>query len=200
MKMNRLMPCVLALALSGGALVGCAQEDAQPMPDTGPTAEQTSADESTPAQDENKEADEASVEETTPVHEHTWVSEYQLQTIPAVTETVHHDAETETVMENHTICNVCYEVIDDSIEAHQAETGHVGVSTNVPVPVEKETVAAWDETIVKTPEQTKLVSNSEKCSTCGEVRQLEQTKVIDPADAAQAVADTEGGAGAGTAN
>ena len=186
MKMNRLMPCVLALALSGGALVGCAQEDAQPMPDTGPTAEQT--------------ADEASVEETTPVHEHTWVSEYQLQTIPAVTETVHHDAETETVMENHTICNVCYEVIDDSIEAHQAETGHVGVSTNVPVPVEKETVAAWDETIVKTPEQTKLVSNSEKCSTCGEVRQLEQTKVIDPADAAQAVADTEGGAGAGTAN
>lgn len=192
MKMRHLAPVALSLALAGGALCGCASQAPDELPETGAAVEQQDAVDAEQADGTEGEGEPEKIEAepAAPVHEHTWVSEYQLQTIPAVTETVHHDAETEVVMEDHTVCNVCFEVIDGVIEQHQAETGHVGVSTNVPVPVEKVTVEAWDETVVKTPEQTKLVSNSEKCSTCGEVQQLAQTKTIDPADAAQAVAES----------
>lgn len=198
--MSYLAPCALALAIAAGCgLAGCAPDAPQAMPETGGAIEQPAEAEGGETAEPEEEAA-AQEEAPEPVHEHTWVSEYQLQTIPAVTETIHHEAEKEEVTENHTICNVCFEVVDGIIEQHQAETGHVGVSTNVPVPVEKVMVEAWDETVIKTPEETKLVSNSEKCSDCGEVRQLEQTKVIDPADAAQAASGAAQGAQAPAAN
>ena len=125
-------------------------------------------------------------------HTHKWVQQYNTETIPAKTHTVHHDAEYKTVhhdavtheesiYENHTICTVCGVDLGTSeaaLDEHIAATGH-GYSVE-PVQVGTRTVTdqaaydekvlvkdAYDETVVDTPESTKQVPNGYKCSECG---------------------------------
>ena len=174
MGKSRLCACALALALGGG-LVGCAPGRAEvpSAPDVPPPVEE--------AVDGGAGAAEAPQAAPEPVHEHIWVADYELETTDVVTETVHHDAVTEEVVEDHAVCNVCLEIVDDEVEAHQAATGHTGVSAGVPVAVERVVSEAWDEEVEKSPASSALVSRTETCTQCGERRDAEVKTVDAPA-------------------
>ncbi len=201
MRAKKAAACALALCLSGAALAGCAAQGASSMPAPEEQAAPASVPEEqeAPASAAEGQAERVSEEQTEssgeragqdaaePVHEHVWVADYVLETTDAETETVHHDAETETVTEYHTLCNVCFAIIDDKVEEHQAATGHLGASTNVPVEVEKVKAEAYDEERVVSPEESRLVSRTETCVTCGEQREREP-QTADPDEAANAVA------------
>ncbi len=195
MKLANLGAVALAACLAGGCLAGCAAQEPTAVPDTGPAREE-------PAQGEGDEAESGDAEEVTaeeadaaPAHEHIWVPNYELQVIPAETETVHHDAVTEEVIEYHTVCNECLAIVDGIAEQHAAETGHVGATPDVAVPVTRTVTEASDEVKEVTPEKTQLVSTTETCTTCGETRTSEK-KTVDPeavSQATQSQASTEGG-------
>lgn len=120
--------------------------------------------------------------EASKVHTHTWNTQWELVSHEPVTETVHHDAITETVLVGHTICNTCNAVLDGAAAQHIADTGHAGYTPNVKIPESHVTTAAWDETITVTPAYDELVANTEKCADCGEVRSIDQiTKSADSA-------------------
>lgn len=197
MKLANLGAVALAACLAGGCLAGCAAQEPTAVPDTGPTQEE-------PAQAEGNDAEGADAEEApggeaeasdaAPVHEHIWVPNYELQVIPAETETVHHDAVTEEAIEYHTVCNECLAIVDGIAEQHAAETGHVGATPDVAVPVTRTVTEASDEVKEVTPEKTQLVSTTETCTTCGETRMSEK-KTVDPeavSQAAQEQAPAEG--------
>lgn len=93
-----------------------------------------------------------------------------------VTETIHHDAVTHEVehpteykiiTENHTVCNICHEVIDGITEQHKQETDHNSFTLNVPV--EKEVVAqeAYTETVVDEEAYDETVVTKRRCIKCG---------------------------------
>lgn len=185
MKLTKLGALALSACLAGGCLAGCAANEATPVPDTRPSQEQP-ADDSEEAtivsSDEEVVAEEV---EAAPVHEHIWIPNYELEVIPAETETIHHDAVTEDVIEYHTVCNECLAIVDGIAEQHAAETGHVGATPDVAVPVTRTVTEASDEVKETVPEKTQLVSTSETCTTCGETRETEK-KTVDPEAVSQA--------------
>ena len=115
MKLANLGALALSACLAGGCLAGCAPEPRIAVPDTGPAEEQPLA---AATQEPAEEADvgeatpAAAEPESEPVHEHIWLPNYELQVIPAQTETIHHDAVTEEAVELHTVCNVCLAIVD----------------------------------------------------------------------------------------
>lgn len=173
--------CAAALALACSAAAGCAPDGAAPHEEAAdPAVSEAPAAPAAPGIGE-------APPEAEPVHEHIWVSDYELETTEAVTETVHHDAVIEEVVEDHAVCNVCLEIVDGEVEAHQAATGHTGVSAGVPVTVERVVSDAWDEEVEKSPANAVLVSRTETCTQCGERREAE-VKTVDAA-AARPAAD-----------
>lgn len=107
-------------------------------------------------------------------HEHIWVDdEYELVEVPAVTHEVQHDAVYGTETTYHTVDNVTGEIIDDNAAAHAAETGH-SYSTGVPITNEVIVTPAWTETVVDTPATTELVVKTQKCTICGETREVSE--------------------------
>ncbi|WP_217952063.1 hypothetical protein [Adlercreutzia caecimuris] len=194
MKLANLGALALSACLAGGCLAGCAPEPRIAVPDTGPAEEQPLA---AATQEPAEEADvgeatpAAAEPESEPVHEHIWLPNYELQVIPAQTETIHHDAVTEEAVELHTVCNVCLAIVDGVADQHAAETGHVGATPDVEVPVTRTVTEASDEVREISPETTQLVSTSDTCTTCGETRQTDK-KTVDPETVSQAVQDDAG--------
>ena len=89
MKLTKLGALALSACLAGGCLAGCAANEATPVPDTGSSQEQPAdgSEEAThQSSDEEVVAEEA---EAAPVHEHIWIPNYELEVIPAETETIH---------------------------------------------------------------------------------------------------------------
>ena len=177
MKRINAAVCAAALALACSAAAGCAPDGAAPHEEAAdPAVSEAPAAPAAPGIGE-------APPEAEPVHEHIWVSDYELETTEAVTETVHHESVIEEVVEDHAVCNVCLEIVDGEVEAHQAATGHTGVSAGVPVTVERVVSDAWDEEVEKSPANAVLVSRTETCTQCGERREAE-VKTVDAAAAA----------------
>lgn len=85
-------------------------------------------------------------------------------------EPVEHEAVTEAVLVDHTVCNACGEVVDGRAAQHTAETGHKGSTPNVPVLEEVVVEEAWTEE----PAPGELVpAGTETCRLCGETREVE---------------------------
>ena len=172
MKLANLGALALSACLAGGCLAGCAPEPRIAVPDTGPAEEQPlAAATQEPAEeaDAGEAAPAAAEPESEPVHEHIWLPNYELQVIPAQTETIHHDAVTEEAVELHTVCNVCLAIVDGVADQTEAS----------------------DEVREISPETTQLVSTSDTCTTCGETRQTDK-KTVDPETVSQAVQDDAG--------
>lgn len=197
MKLANLGALALSACLAGGCLAGCAAEKQAPMPETGPAQEQSPAAEEQGGEEAgDQDVTEIKAEEPKPIHEHIWVPDYELEVVPAETETIHHEAVTEEVVEYHTVCNECLEIVDGSAEKHSAETGHVGATPDVAVPVTRTVAEARDEVKEVAPEKTQLVSTTETCTTCGETRPAEK-KTVDPEAVSRAAAtQAESGLGA----
>lgn len=104
------------------------------------------------------------------VHKHDWVAEYETVHHDAETHVVHHDAVYENQTVYSTICNTCGEYFDPDTNDgtdHLRETGHKGLTKQVP---HKETVKvkdAWDETVTDKAAYDESVLKDYKCSTCG---------------------------------
>lgn len=163
-KISAIAACA-ALTLVLAACAGC--DDGHPEEGLAPAPQQS---QQTPSADAGGAVG--------PLHEHVWVADYELETTDAVAETIHHEAVVEEVTEDRTVCNVCLEPIDGQVEAHQAATGHTGVSEGVPVTVERTVSEAWDEVVEKAPASSALVSRTETCTQCGEQRPIEE-KIVD---------------------
>ena len=185
MKLTKLGALALSACLAGGCLAGCASNEATPVPDTGPSQEQPANGDEEATNESSDEEVAAEEAEAAPVHEHIWIPNYELEVIPAETETIHHDEVTEDVIEYHTVCNECLAIVDGIAEQHAAETGHVGSTPDVAVPVTRTVTEASDEVKETVPEKTQLVSTSETCTTCGETRETEK-KTVDPEAVSQA--------------
>lgn len=104
------------------------------------------------------------------VHKHDWVAEY---------ETVHHDAVYENQTVYSTMCNTCGKYFDPDTNDgtdHLRETGHKGLTKQVP---HKETVKvkdAWDEPVTDKAAYDESVLKDYKCSTCGVVASPEDVQ------------------------
>lgn len=123
------------------------------------------------------EGDQSAVADVSENHVHDWTAVYELVDVPAATHVEHHDAVygTETVYE--TACNECNAIVTGTTREHTAETGHTAFTTNVPIVNEVVEQEPYDETVVDTPATVQLVHTSDRCSTCGEVRDVEDEVV-----------------------
>lgn len=113
------------------------------------------------------------------VHKHDWVAEYETVHHDAETHVVHHDAVYENQTVYSTMCNTCGKYFDPDTNDgtdHLKETGHKGLTKQVP---HKETVKvkdAWDETVTDKPAYDESVLKDYKCSTCGVVASPEDVQ------------------------
>ena len=96
MKLAKLGALALSACLAGGCLAGCAAEKPTAVPDTGPAQEQA-ADGTAEAPDGSSGEDVDEELEAAPVHEHIWIPNYELEVVPAETETIHQESLTEDV-------------------------------------------------------------------------------------------------------
>lgn len=113
------------------------------------------------------------------VHKHDWVAEYETVHHDAETHVVHHDAVYENQTVYSTMCNTCGKYFDPNTNDgsdHLKETGHKGLTKQVP---HKETVKvkdAWDETVTDKAAYDESVLKDYKCSTCGVVASPEDVQ------------------------
>ena len=113
------------------------------------------------------------------VHKHDWVAEYETVHHDAETHVVHHDAVYENQTVYSTMCNTCGKYFDPDTNDgtdHLRETGHKGLTKQVP---HKETVKvkdAWDETVTDKAAYDESVLKDYKCSTCGVVASPEDVQ------------------------
>ena len=113
------------------------------------------------------------------VHKHDWVAEYETVHHDAETHVVHHDAVYENQTVYSTMCNTCGKYFDPDTNDgtdHLKETGHKGLTKQVP---HKETVKvkdAWDETVTDKAAYDESVLKDYKCSTCGVVASPEDVQ------------------------
>ena len=105
-------------------------------------------------------------------HTHAWQQDVELVHHDALTHQVHHDAQTETIMVPHTICNSCDAIIDRATAEHAAATSHLSYTPDVPRPEQRITQEAWTETVVDQDAYEEVVVTTETCSTCGTRRNL----------------------------
>ena len=100
-------------------------------------------------------------------HTHDWTITYK---------TVHHDAVTHTEQvpatygtetTYHTVCNDCHAVIDGAAQAHLAESGHRGYSTNVPITNEVVLTEATTREVIDQDAWDESVPDQAVCTTCG---------------------------------
>lgn len=110
-------------------------------------------------------------------HTHDWSAVYALRDVPAVTHVEHHDAVYGTETSYETVCNECDAIVTGATREHTEETGHTGFTTNVPIENEVVEQEAYDETVVDAPATVQLVHTSDQCSSCGEVRDVEDEVV-----------------------
>lgn len=110
-------------------------------------------------------------------HVHDWSAVYALRDVPAVTHVEHHDAVYGTETSYETVCNVCDAVVTGATREHTEETGHAAFTTDVPVENEIVEQEAYDETVVDSPATVQLVHTSDRCFSCGEVRDVEDEVV-----------------------
>lgn len=109
-------------------------------------------------------------DEVAATHVHNWQADTVLVHHDAIVHEVVHPAVYETVMVPHTVCNICHETIDGATDEHYAETGHSGYTVGVPMPEEQLKSAEWRETVVDAEAYDELVTETETCTSCGEVR------------------------------
>lgn len=113
------------------------------------------------------------------VHKHDWVAEYETVHHDAETHVVHHDAVYENQTVYSTMCNTCGKYFDPDTNDgtdHLKETGHKGLTKQVP---HKETVKvkdAWDEPVTDKAAYDESVLKDYKCSTCGVVASPEDVQ------------------------
>lgn len=113
------------------------------------------------------------------VHKHDWVAEYETVHHDAEAHVVHHDAVYENQTVYSTMCNTCGKYFDPDTNDgtdHLRETGHKGLTKQVP---HKETVKvkdAWDETVTDKAAYDESVLKDYKCSTCGVVASPEDVQ------------------------
>lgn len=113
------------------------------------------------------------------VHKHDWVAEYETVHHDAETHVVHHDAVYENQTVYSTMCNTCGKYFDPDTNDgtdHLRETGHKGLTKQVP---HKETVKvkdAWDEPVTDKAAYDESVLKDYKCSTCGVVASPEDVQ------------------------
>ncbi len=101
MKRINAAVCAAALALACSAAAGCAPDGAAPHEEAAdPAVSEAPAAPAAPGIGE-------APPEAEPVHEHIWVSDYELETTEAVTETVHHESVIEEVVEDQAVWHVC---------------------------------------------------------------------------------------------
>lgn len=111
----------------------------------------------------------AGITEVSEAHEHAWEPVYATVHREAVTDAIEHPAEYEQVTAYHTICSACGEQIDNEVQAHEEETGHLSYSTNVPVMEQRIAKDAWVEPFVVEEAWTEQVCDHYVCETCGEL-------------------------------
>ena len=122
MKRINAAVCAAALALACSAAAGCAPDGAAPHEEAAdPAVSEAPAAPAAPGIGE-------APPEAEPVHEHIWVSDYELETTEAVTETVHHESVIEEVVEDHAVCNVCLEIVDGEVEECHHSRFSIGVA------------------------------------------------------------------------
>lgn len=113
------------------------------------------------------------------VHKHDWVAEYETVHHDAETHVVHHDAVYENQTVYSTMCNTCGKYFDPDTNDgtdHLRESGHKGLTKQVP---HKETVKvkdAWDEPVTDKAAYDESVLKDYKCSTCGVVASPEDVQ------------------------
>lgn len=169
--------------IARGDVPGIAFTEGQDEADADSAGEQSAdadgSDESATPADEEPAASEADDQAAAAPEEHVhdWTAVYALRDVPAVTHVEHHDAVygTETVYE--TVCNECEAIVTGATREHTASTGHTGFTTNVPIVNEVVEQEAYDETVVDTPATVQLVHTSDRCSSCGEERDIEDEVV-----------------------
>ena len=114
-------------------------------------------------------ADEAAMQsEPAMDHEHAWTPVYKTVHHDAVTGEVLHPAEYDYVTAYHTICTECGSQIDNQVQAHKEETGHIGHNTNVPVTEKRLMQDEWLETVVLEEAWTEEVLDHSVCKGCGD--------------------------------
>lgn len=113
-------------------------------------------------------------DEVAATHVHNWQADTVLVHHDAIVHEVVHPAVYETVMVPHTVCNICHETIDGATDEHYAKTGHDGYTVGVPMPEEQLKSAEWSETVVDAEAYDELVTETETCTSCGEVRPYER--------------------------
>lgn len=121
------------------------------------------------------------VEQVASTHIHNWQADTRLVHHDAVTHDVTHPAVYEDVAVLHTVCNECHQTIDGATDAHYEATGHENYTTNVPVIETKQKSAQWIETITDADAYDELVTETETCSSCGEVRPVAAEPVSEDA-------------------
>ncbi len=108
-------------------------------------------------------------------HTHDWTIVMKTINHDEVSHTVDHPAVYKDVTTEHSICNECGEVIDGKAAQHIAETGHSGYSRNVPLTEKVLVTEAWVETVVDAEAWVENVADHMVCTTCGEVKPLDDS-------------------------
>lgn len=99
-------------------------------------------------------------------HQHAWQEVTETVHHEAITHEVEHPALYEEVPANHTICNVCTEIIDGMTSEHAQATGHASYTTRVPIYQKVLVKEAWTETIVDEDAFDEETIVDEACTIC----------------------------------
>lgn len=157
-------------AVTAGALVGLGVGSGVEAPAERPAAQESAQGADSRTGISATTSNEPSEQPNAHVHEHVWSELTETVTIPAVTQTVRHDAEhaTETVYDS--FCNVCGELITGNEMSHADATGHASWTGGVAHVVDRVTKEAYDEEVILEPERTETVHSGWLCEGCGEIR------------------------------
>ena len=169
--------CIVALAAAGGyagSLV--AAEWGSPFPPAGSSSGESQAAERVDGLTEEEVSSSAAASDGED-HSHEWSAVYQLRDVAEKTHVVHHDAEYGTETAYETVCNVCDEIVTGATDEHSEKTGHSSFTTDVPVVNEVVLRDAYDETVVDEPASVELVHTADRCTVCGEERDVDDVVV-----------------------
>lgn len=169
--------CIVALAAAGGYAGSlAAAELGSPFLPAGLASEESQAANQRDGQAEENGSSSAAASDGEG-HAHEWSAVYQLRDVAEKTHIVHHDAEYGTETAYETVCNVCDEVVTGATDEHSEKTGHSSFTTDVPIVNEVVLRDAYDETVVDEPASVELVHTADRCTVCGEERDVDDVVV-----------------------
>ena len=129
------------------------------------------------AASDESDGDEPSADADEQAHDHSWSAVYQLREVPAVTHVEHHDAQYGSNTAYETVCNECSAIVTGATREHTQQTGHSSFTSDVPIVNDAVVAEAYDETVVDVPATVELVHTADRCTTCGEERDVEDVVV-----------------------